>query len=73
MLLILAALRHRRSVPEEVRAKVPVPVMFTLHGWNPGAQRVRDWLAECLWQAYPGPAGRQGGRRGAWSTRAGSR
>ena len=62
VLLILAALRHRRSVPEEVRAEVPVPVMFTLHGWDPGAQRVRDWLAERLWQAYPMFAGRQGAR-----------
>jgi hypothetical protein len=62
VLLILAALRHRRSVPEEVRAEVPVPVMFTLHGWDPGAQRVRDWLAERLWQTYPMFAGRQGAR-----------
>jgi hypothetical protein len=60
VLLILAALRYRRSVPEEVRPKVPVPVMFTLHGWDPGAQRTRDWLAERLWQAYPLFAGSQG-------------
>jgi hypothetical protein len=60
VLLILAALRHRRSVPEQVRPEVPVPVMFTLHGWDPGTQRVRDWLAERLWQAYPLFAGRQG-------------
>ena len=39
VLLILPALRHRRSVPEEVRPEVPVPVMFTLHGWDPSAQQ----------------------------------
>ena len=60
VLLILAALRHRRSVPEKVRPEVPVPVMFTLHGWDPGTQRARDWLAERLWQAYPLFGGRQG-------------
>ena len=60
VLLILAALRHRRSVPEQVRPEVPVPVMFTLHGWDPGTQRARDWLAERLWQTYPLFGGRQG-------------
>ena len=60
VLLILAALRHRRSVPEEVRPEVPVPVIFTLHGWDPGTQRARDWLAERLWQAHPLFGGRQG-------------
>ena len=60
MLLILAALRHRRSVPNEVRPEVPVPVMFTLHGWDPEDSWHRDWLAERLWQTYPLFAGRQG-------------
>ena len=60
VLLILAALRHRRGVREEARPEVPVPVMFTLHGWDPGAQRARDWLAERLWQTYPLFAGRHG-------------
>ena len=60
VLLILAALRYRRSVPEKVRPEVPVPVMFTLHGWDPSTQRARDWLAERLWQTYPLFAGKQG-------------
>ena len=60
VLLILAALRYRRSVAEEVRSEVPVPVMFTLHGWDPNAQRARDWLAERLRQAYPLFAGGPG-------------
>ena len=52
-MLICAALHHRHKVskesrPEvskEARAEVPVPVMFTLHGWDPRAQCARDWLA----------------------------
>ena len=60
VLLILAALRHRRSVREEVRPEVPVPVMFTLHGWDPGTQRARDWLSERLCRTYPLFAGEQG-------------
>jgi len=60
VLLILAALRHRRSVLEQARPEVPVPVMFTLHGWDPGTQRARDWLAERLWQTYPLFAGKRG-------------
>jgi hypothetical protein len=60
VLLILAALRHRRGVPEQFRSEVPVPVMFTMHGWDPGTQRARDWLAERLWQTYPLFAGRAG-------------
>ncbi len=65
VLLILAALRYRRGVPEQVRPGVPVPVMFTLHGWDPGSQRVLDWLAERLWQVYP----LFGGRHGAGAAR----
>jgi predicted lipid-binding transport protein (Tim44 family) len=60
VLLILAALRHRRGVPEQARPEVPVPVMFTLHGWDPGIQRAGDWLADGLGQAYPLFAGRHG-------------
>ena len=60
VLLILAALRHRRSVPAQARPGVPVPVMFTLHGWDPSTHRVRDWMAERLRQTYPLLAGRHG-------------
>jgi hypothetical protein len=62
VLLILAALRYRRNAPEKVRPEVPVPVMFTLHGWDPSTQRARDWLAGRLGQTYPLFAGRQGAR-----------
>jgi hypothetical protein len=60
VLLILAALRYRKSVPKKVRSKVPVPVMFTLQGWDPSTQRARDWLAQRLCQTYPLFAGKQG-------------
>jgi hypothetical protein len=60
VLLILAALRHREQIKKVDRRKVPVPVMFTLHGWNPDAQPVQDWLAVRLGQAYPQLAGRAG-------------
>ena len=63
VLLILAALQHREAVPGMDRLKVPVPVMFTLHGWAPDAQRLQDWLVLRLRQTYRamletcGPAG----------------
>ena len=60
VLLVLAALRYRRTIADKDRAEVPVPVMFTLHGWDPSTQRAQDWLAERLWQTYPLFAGRQG-------------
>jgi hypothetical protein len=57
VLLILAALAHREQVAEADRRGVPVPVMFTLHGWDPIAQPVKDWLAARLGQTYPALAG----------------
>ena len=64
VLLILAALRYRRGdnsdLSEKDRSKVPVPVMFTLHGWDPDTQDVRAWLAEQLRQTYPLFAGEGG-------------
>ena len=59
VLLILTALRYRQSVPDKARPAVPVPVMFTLHGWDPGTRR-GHWLAERLWRTYPLFAGKQG-------------
>jgi hypothetical protein len=65
VLLILRALRHREQVDEADRAKVPVPVMFTLHGWDPATQPVRDWLVTQLGQTYPQFAGGAGAVRAA--------
>jgi hypothetical protein len=60
VLLILAALQYRRSIPDGDRPQVPVPVMFTLQGWDPNIQSAREWLAERLSQTYPLFTGRQG-------------
>jgi len=54
VLLVLAALQHRQSVPDTDRGEVPVPVLFTLHDWDPSTQPVRDWLVSQLRQTYDG-------------------
>ncbi|HEX9540105.1 MAG TPA: hypothetical protein VGA04_18245 [Streptosporangiaceae bacterium] len=71
VLLVLAALKHREQVPEKDRPLVPVPVMFTLHGWDPNTQRVEDWLVSRLQQIYPLFAGKGGAADGAQLIRAG--
>ena len=63
VLLVLAALRHRDAVPEGERGSVPVPVMFTLQGWDPQQQRVHEWIGLQLRQAYPLFGGKAGGQR----------
>ena len=60
VLLILAALAHREQVAEADRPGVPVPGMFTLHGWDPVSQPVQDWLAVRLGQTYPVLGGTDG-------------
>jgi hypothetical protein len=71
VLLVLAALKHRERVPEKDRPLVPVPVMFTSHGWDPDTQRIEDWLASRLQQTYPLFAGKGGAEDGAQLIRAG--
>jgi hypothetical protein len=66
VLLVLAALEHREQVSKTDRQRVPVPVLFTLHGWDPKTERVGDWLAMRLQETYPlfaGQTGAGGGRR----------
>ncbi len=53
VLLILAALRHRARASADDRAKVPVPVLVTAHGWDPRLQPVAGWLAGRLQETYP--------------------
>lgn len=60
IVLVLDALRHRAQVPEKDRPLVPVPVMFTLQGWDPNTQLAQDWLAACLQETYPLFAGKVG-------------
>ena len=65
VLLILAALAHREQVAEADRPRVPVPVMFTLYGWDPVSQPVQDWLAARLGLTYPVLAGPDGAAKSA--------
>lgn len=71
VLLVLAALEHRQQVPSQDRQLVPVPVMFTLHGWDPSTQRVGDWLAVRLQETYPLFAGKGGKEEAAELVKAG--
>ena len=71
VLLVLAALEHRRQVLSPDRELVPVPVMFTLHGWDPNTQRAGDWLAARLQETYPLFAGKGGRAEAAELVKAG--
>ena len=60
VLLVLAALDHRRTATETDR--VPVPVLFTFAGWDSSVP-LRDWLVSQLQQTYEGLfIGRRGAR-----------
>ncbi|MFD7131243.1 hypothetical protein [Streptomyces sp. NPDC059894] len=50
--LLLDALAHREALEDGVRARVPVPVLLSLSGWDPLNQRLRDWLAARLAADY---------------------
>ena len=74
VLLILAALKYRAQLTEEERRLVPVPVLVTVHGWDPATERVGHWLAGRLQQTYPLFAGKGAWRRQpSWCGRPGSR
>ena len=71
VLLVLAALNYRQQVLSQDRQLVPVPVMFTLHGWDPNSQRAGDWLAARLQETYPLFAGKAGKAEAAELVKAG--
>jgi hypothetical protein len=50
--LLRDALDHRAVVTAEDRARVPVPVLVTLHGWDPTAEPFIEWLAARLARDY---------------------
>jgi hypothetical protein len=51
--LLLDALRHRKFLETaEERARFPVPLLFTLHGWDPDRTKIVDWLADRLEHDY---------------------
>ncbi|MFE7930311.1 hypothetical protein ACFU6S_16515 [Streptomyces sp. NPDC057456] len=53
VLLLLDALAHRaaQAAPAD-RARVPVPVLLSLDGWNPGEDTAVDWAADRLSREY---------------------
>ncbi|MGW3998308.1 hypothetical protein ACWEF6_32870 [Amycolatopsis sp. NPDC004772] len=62
VLLLLDALHYRRAqTSPDQRARIPVPVMFTLHGWDPDRTSFPDWVATKLAEsaALPGRRGRR--------------
>ncbi|MDR6973567.1 hypothetical protein J2X68_000236 [Streptomyces sp. 3330] len=64
VLLLLDALVHRaaRAAPAD-RARVPVPVLLSLDGWNPGEDTAVDWAADRLCREYTLFHGRAGRAR----------
>lgn len=64
ILLLLEALRYRERLPDAARTLVPVPVMFTLAGWNPERTSFQTWLGQKVASTYSAP-GHQGHRRAA--------
>jgi RecA/RadA recombinase len=53
VLLVLDALEHRERVGDTERARVPVPVLFTAHGWDPTTNSAGGWLSAQLVATYP--------------------
>jgi hypothetical protein len=54
--------RNPNSALKKKQADVPVPVMFTLHGWDPQTQEAQDWLSGRLSETYPLFRGTQGAK-----------
>lgn len=51
--LLLDALRRRAALGKaEERAQIPVPLLFTLRGWDPNRKSFADWLADRLEHDY---------------------
>lgn len=49
ILLLLDALDFReKATCDEDRRSIPVPVMFTLQGWNPDTTKLKEWLTTKL-------------------------
>jgi hypothetical protein len=52
--LLLDALEHRRGLGGLERSEVPVPLLLTVHGWDPERQQFEEWLAVRLAGEYVG-------------------
>lgn len=53
ILLVLDVLAHRDSLDDTERTRVPVPVLFPGHRWDPNTTSVQDWLRDRLIETYP--------------------
>ena len=53
ILLLLAALDRRRSLPGDQRALVPVPVWLTLGGWHPTTTALDEWVTATMNRDHP--------------------
>ena len=53
VLLLLAALDHRASLPQEQRAPIPVPVWLTLAEWDPSTTPLKEWAVATVDRDYP--------------------
>jgi hypothetical protein len=53
ILLLRDALRYRDQHEPDDRAHIPVPVLFTLHGWNPDTTPVHNWITTTLTTQIP--------------------
>jgi hypothetical protein len=53
ILLLLAALDHRRATAPDHRRDVPVPVWLTLGGWDPASTSLTDWAAATVTRDHP--------------------
>lgn len=51
--LVLDALVHRDGYDDATRARIPVPVLLTLQGWDPQTHALVSWLAERMASDYP--------------------
>ncbi|UIX34968.1 hypothetical protein [Streptomyces sp. GQFP] len=61
VLLLLDALRYRANTASpDLRRLVPVPVLLSLHGWDPAAESPADWAAGQLSREYTLFRGRGG-------------
>ncbi|SCG71274.1 hypothetical protein [Micromonospora halophytica] len=60
VLLLRAALEHRKNGGSEHAARVPVPVLFDLVGWNPNDEDPTRWLVGRLARRYSMFRGRVG-------------
>ncbi|MER6733731.1 hypothetical protein [Streptomyces puniciscabiei] len=70
VLLLLTALAHRAASPAD-RARIPVPVLLSLNGWDPTRQKAAEWAADRLSREYTLFADRGGRERALELVKAG--